>query len=198
MAAGVVALLCVRVVAGGTGAYDRGMAALESGDELLAGLELREAITWYLPVAPWRGSAAEALWSLHEAQLRRGEVQAAVSTLTLLRAGYMGSRTLFGVDPWKDRADAALAPLMARWESELGQAEGRDTGALAERQAFFASKLAEDPLPAAGWGLLGVLGFAGWVAGMLIGVRREGRGRWVVLAAAAICFAAFLGGIALA
>ncbi len=198
--AAVVVCVVVRVVVSGSGALERGESALRAGDELAATVALREAVAWYLPLAPWRVAAAEALWALHERQLVDARVADAVRTLQSLRSGFFAARSL--VHPDEEalaRVDGALPALMATWEAEAAAGEGRSSpGPRAEREAFFASRLTEDARPARGWSVLALLGFALWIGATLTATRRAGRARWVALGVAVAAFAGFLAGVALA
>ena len=193
--------ICARVALSGQAALERGRANLQAGDAELAGLDLREAIGWTLPGwAPWRGEAIALLWDLQGQQAARGEVPEAVATLTALRAGLYASRSLLVDDDAEHaRVDAALAPLMARWEELAASAEGRRVpGSAEEREIHFAATLARDRLPDARLGILAVIGFALWVGATLRATARTGRRRWAHFGAALVGFAAFLAGVALA
>ncbi len=199
-AALVLTALVGRVVWSGYGSLDVGLAALEEGQQLTATVALRESVSWYLPVAPWREEAAQALWGLHEEQLAAGNVADAVRTLQALRGGLRAAQSVLrpGAE-WLARTDATLVPLMVRWEREAAAEEGRPSpGTAEERAAFYARSLAQDERPARGWGGLAVVGFGVWVWGMLSGLAREGAGRWRRLGGAALGFAAFVVGLALA
>jgi hypothetical protein len=196
----VLGAVCVRTVVSGTAARERGLGLLAAGDEVGAALALREATSWYMPLGWWRADAIEALWALHERQAAEGRLPDAVSTLSSLRAGLFAARSVLHPDgDWLARVDGALAPLMARWEAAAATAEGRSApGALAERQAWFAATLARPTRPSRGFGLLGVLGFALWVAATWRGLSHEGRSRWRWLGAGALGLVAFLAGVGLA
>lgn len=196
----VLGCVVVRVVVSGGAAVDRGEASLEAGDELAATVSLREAVSWYLPLAPWRARAADALWMLHERQVDEGRVADAVRTLQSLRSGFFAARSLVHPDDERLAAvDAALPGLMATWEAEAAVAEGRPApGSRVEREAFFAARLADDARPGRGWSVLAVLGFGLWVGAALQATRRVGRARWRMLGAAAVGFAGFMIGVAFA
>lgn len=199
----VVVALVARIVISGYGALSRGEEALAAGDELSAALELREAMTWELPLAaPWQEEAAEGLWTLHEGQVQRGDVPGAVQTLTLLRGGLFGSRSVFGLglsEDWRVRTDGALAPLMARWEADSARLEGRPLpGSLEERAAHFAETLTWDAMPSRGFGVLAVLGFFLWVGFGWRAAGHHGRRRWMALGVSVAGLALFLGGVGLA
>ncbi len=193
-AAAAVVLLGVvlRVAVSGPAALHRGDEALTRGDELVAALEWRAAISWTLPVgATWRDEAAERLWKLHEAQLARGDLPDAVQTLTLLRAGLFASRTLLGVDPdWRARVDAALVPLLVRWEAEAAATEQRPLPD-GDRLAYYQARYASDWMPNPWLGLLAVLGFFGWLALTFSATAHDGPARWRRLGLSALPFAAF-------
>ena len=160
----------------------------------------REAISWVLPVAPWREDAADVLWDIHTGQVKAGELKEAVQTLSMLRAGLMAGRSLLGPDEeWHSKVDAALAPLMARWEAKATSQEGRPLpGTLEEREAHFATILAQDTLPSRGYGLLAIIGFFIWVVAVWRSTDSEGNLRLKLLSAGALGFLLFLLGLTLA
>ena len=190
-----------RVVSSGQGALADGHTALAEGNELGATVAYREAVSWYLPVgAPWRAEAADALWELHVAQLKADRLPAAVQSLQSLRAGLRSADSLWRPDQArKAQVDAALAPLMARWEAEDAIASGRmSPGDLTVRTAHHAALLAQDERPERLWGLLAVLGFALWVGGAIRGLGHDGPPRRLLLALSVVGLIAFLAGLTLA
>lgn len=194
------AVLTGRVVWSGYDSLAVGEEALAEGQQLTATVALRESVSWYLPVGPWRERAAQALWTLHTDQLAAGNVADSVRTLHALRGGLRSAQSILrpGED-WLQRVDAALVVLMVRWEREAAAAEGRvDPGPEAARAAWFADTLARDERPARGWGLLAVAGFFLWVWAMMTGLGRSGADRWRRLAIGAGGFVAFLLGVAAA
>jgi hypothetical protein len=174
--------------------------SLQEGDETMAVHHFRESISWYLPVAPWREDAAEALWDMHEKQIAAGKHKEAVQSLSMLRAGLMASRSIFGTDTlWRGRVDEALAPLMAQWEAKAAAQEGRPLqGDLAARKTHFAQILAEDTLPHRGLGLLVVFGCILWVVGVWRATGLEGKERVKYLGIGALGFTLFVVGLSLA
>ncbi|MCB9727512.1 MAG: hypothetical protein H6744_02330 [Deltaproteobacteria bacterium] len=200
VALGVLGAMGLRTAVSGSQARRLGMEQLAAGEELGATMALREAVSWYLPLAWWREDAIEALWSLHERQVAAGRLPEAVRTLNALRGGLFAARSLVHPDgDWLARVDGALAPLLARWEAEAASTQGRAApGTLEDRQAWFAATLARPTRPSRAFGLLAVLGFLGWVAATWRGLGREGRERWRWLGAGALGFTAFLLGVALA
>ena len=197
----VVVALLARVVSSGLGAVERGDAALAQGDELAATVAYREAVSWYLPlVAPWRAEGAEALWKLHERQVAEARVADAVRTLQSLRSGILGSWSLLHPDQeLLARVDTALPPLMATWEASAATAEGRALpGPRADREQWFADRLASSERPARPWSVLAVVGFLVWIGAGVRATRVSGRSRAASLAIAAIAFAGMLAGVGLA
>ena len=190
----------IRVGVSGSGALERGRAAILQGDETLASHHFRESISWYLPVAPWRDDSAQALWDLHKSQVARGNLKDAVQSLSMLRAGFMAGRSLIGPDQvWRAQTDQALAPLMAQWEAQAAAQEGRQVpGDLKEREAHFAQVLARDTMPSRSSGLLAVLGFGLWIASIWRATGAQGRSRLRYLGAGALGFILFLVGVATA
>lgn len=202
LAVGVVfGVVVVRVVVSGRAALERGQAAMTADEELLAAVELREAISWALPVvAPWREAAAEALWALAERQRLAGRFRGQVQSLSQLRAGWLGGRGLLGPDEgWLQRVDGALAPALAAWEAQAAQAEGRPSpGARGAREEHFAAVLARDPMPNRWASLAATLGFVAWLLGAWRGAASAGRARWRWVAVALGGLTAFLLGAWLA
>ena len=197
----VLAVIVVRVVVSGRDALARGRVALAAGDELLAAVELREAISWSLPLAaPWREEAARALWASAERQRAAGRWDAQVQSLSQLRAGWLGGRGLLGPnEAWMGRVDRALGPALAAWEAQAAQEEGRpQPGPRAAREAHFAAVLARDPMPHRGASLAAVLGFALWLWGAWRGAAARGASRWRWVALALAGLGAFLLGAWLA
>lgn len=98
----------------------------------------------------------------------------------------------------KSRTDDKLAALLARWEAQRGApAGGEPLAALPEREAFFARALVRDHRPHRGWSVLAGLGFLLWVGGLWrasCAQRTQGR-RWWLLGV--VGFACFLAGLAL-
>ncbi len=196
----VVGAVGVRTVVSGTRALERGLERVSSGDEAGAAMFLREAVGWYLPLAWWREDAIEALWTLQARQAEQGRLPDAVSTLSALRGGLFAARSVIRPDgDWLERVDAALPPLLARWEAESASAERRASpGPLSQREADFAAILARETRPSRGFGSLGVVGFIVWVSATWRGLGREGRERWRWLGAGALGLLAFLIGVAFA
>ena len=159
--------LVVRVALGGVGALDRARSADEVGDTVVAVMEYRQALSWYLPIAPWRGDAADGLMRLSQASLDAGRWEEAVLRLNMLRSGFLGGRSLLGVDDDALSAvDVLLSRALAQWEAEAAIAEQRPSaGSVAERTTHYAGVLANDPMPSRAWGLVAVLGFFLWLGG---------------------------------
>lgn len=196
----VVGAVSVRTVVSGTRALERGQERVAAGDETGAAMFLREAVSWYLPLAWWREDAIEGLWTLQARQAEQGRLPDAVSTLNALRGGLFAARSVIHPDgDWLARVDAALAPLLARWEAESASTERRASpGPLSEREAEFAAILARPTRPSRGFGSLAVVGFIAWVSATWTGLGRSGRERWRWLGAGAVGLLAFLAGVALA
>jgi len=189
----------IRTTVSGADALEQGRMSLQAGDETMALHHFRESISWYLPVAPWRDDAVEALWDMHEKQVAAGKYKEAVQSLSMLRAGLMASRSVLGTDgEWRDRVDAALAPLMAQWEAKAAAQEGRPLkGDLASRTEHFAQILSQDTLPHRGFGLLVVFGFILWIVGVWRATGLEGRERVKNLGLGALGFILFVIGLSL-
>jgi hypothetical protein len=196
----VVGAVGVRTVVSGTRALDRGLERVAAGDEPGAAMFLREAVSWYLPLAWWREDAIEALWALQARQAEQGRLPDAVSTLNALRGGLFAARSVIHPDgDWLARVDAALPPLLARWEAEAASAERRASpGPLGAREGDFAALLARDPRPSRGFGSLAVVGFLLWVGATWRGLGRDGGERWRWLGAGLLGLLAFLAGVAFA
>ena len=160
----------------------------------------REAISWVLPVAPWREDAADALWNIHLGQVREGQLKEAVQTLSMLRAGWMAGRSLLGPDEeWVDKVDTALAPLMAQWELKAAAQEGRSIDEpLSEREAHFAQLLKRETLPSRAFGLMVILGFFLWVYGAWRATSLEGQQKRIHLGVASLGIVLFVIGLTLA
>jgi len=193
----IVIAIMIRVALSGADALERGRVALEEGDETMAVHHFREAISWYLPVAPWRDDAADALWVIHQGQAQSGMLKEAVQSLSMLRAGLMASRSLVGPDEdWRTKVDTALAPLMARWEAKAAAQEGRTPPSkLKEREEHFAKILAEDTLPSRLFGLMVVVGFCLWIVGVWRSTATQGRSRLQSLGLGAVGFVLFVLGL---
>ena len=193
----VVLVICLRVVISGSSALEEGEAAVSSGDELGATVLLRESLSWYMPLASWREPAAEALWSLYERQASRGDLEAAVRTLSAIRSGVISGQGLFRHDgELLERVHDVLPGLMARWEASAAKQDGRDEpGLLADREAYFARLLAREVRPDRGWGLLAVLGFAVWMGAAFVAAGRGAGERLRPLIASAVGLALFLIGV---
>ena len=194
-------VLIGRVVSSGHDALSEGHEARLSGNELRAVVAYREAISWYLPLwSPWRAEACDALWELYREQESQGRISAAVQSLQSLRAGLRSADSLWRPDKaLKSEVDAALAPLMARWEAEDAKDTGRASpGTLEERIAHHAALLAQDERPARTWGGLAVLGFVLWVASMLRALSGASPHPTRLYALSALGFIAFIAGLSLA
>ena len=194
-------VLIARVITSGYAALDEGARAETAGDHLRAVVAYREAVSWYLPgVAPWRGDAADALWSMAEREREAGRLPEAVRALQSLRAGLRSADSLWRPDDaLKAKVDSELALLMAQWEAEDTRLAGRESpGNLEERRTHHAALLAKDERPSRGWGLLAVLGFLGWVSAALMAARREAASRRRLLVFSALGLLAFLTGVGLA
>mgnify|MGYP001369596706 CR=1 FL=1 len=190
----------IRVGVSGSNALERGRVLLEEGDTTMAVHHFREAVSWVLPVAPWREDAAEALWSIHRGQVEAGQLKEAVQTLSMLRAGLMAGRSVLGPDEeWHERVDAALAPMMARWEAKAAAQEGRSIrGSLKERETHYAEILSRDTLPSRTYGLIMIIGFFLWCSAMWRSTGEEGKARVKILGVAALGFVLFVLGLTLA
>ena len=192
--------IMIRIGVSGSNALERGRISLDEGDTTMAVHHFREAVSWVLPVAPWREDAAEALWSIHLGQVESGQLKEAVQTLSMLRAGLMAGRSILGPDEvWHEKVDSALAPLMARWEAKAAVQEGRPLpGSLKEREAHFAQILARDTLPSRGYGLIAILGFFVWCFAVWRSTGATGKSRIKILGVAAVGFVLFVLGLTLA
>jgi hypothetical protein len=196
----VIVVVCLRVGWSGMSSLDAGQHALAAGDEVGATAKLREALGWYLPVAPWRTAAAEDLWGLYETQAARGDLPSAVTTLSALRSGVLAGHGLFRPDgDLLERVHGVLPGLMARWEVDAARSEGRrEPGPLGDREAHFSGVLERDVRPGRGWGFLAALGFLLWIGAALYATGHEGRARIQALAASAAGLALFLVGLGFA
>ena len=165
---------------------------------MVAGLEYREALGWQMPGAWWREPAAQALWERGQALRDAGDLQAAVSMWTHLRAGLFASRTMWGGPDahWRAKVDGALASGLAAWEAQSAAAQGRPSpGTLAEREAHFQGVYARDTMPAAPMSALAVLGFFSWIGLALSATRRSGRARWIRVAGSVLAWCLMLVGV---
>ena len=193
----VLASMSVRVIYSGTAALERGQEALLEGDEVKATIALREAVSWYLPFASWRAEATTALWALYEAQLGEERLADAARTLQSLRSGLWAADSIIrpnGED--KSRVDAALAPLMARWEQAAALKDGRSApGSLAERERYHAQLLAADERPDRGWGLLIDIAMVGFALCVKRGVNGSEGAQWRWALLAVVCVAGVLFGV---
>ena len=193
-------VVVIRVGVSGSSSLEAGQTALASGDEVGATAHLRESVSWYLPWGPWRSVAMEDLWSLYEKQAARGDLPAAVRTLSALRSGVVAGQGLVRSDGEQlDRVHAVLPGLMARWEAQAAEEEGRRTpGPMAEREAHFSRLLDQDARPQRGWGLLAVLGFGLWIGGGIYATGKDGAERIRPLVASVGGLVLFLVGLGLA
>jgi hypothetical protein len=193
----IVLAMMVRTGCSGASALEEGRARLEAGDETMAAHHFREALAWYLPVAPWREDAADALWAMYERQAEAGRLQEAVQSLSMLRSGILAGRSIVSPDTTlREKVEEHLAPLMARWEAQAAAREGRQhPGPLAEREVHFAEILSQDTLPHRGFGLLALFGFVLWLVMAWRATSAEGRERFKRLGFAAVGFILFLIGL---
>ena len=196
----IITAISLRVIVSGQSALERGDKALESDDTLSAGLAYRESISWVFPIAPWREKAAERLWNLAQLKEKEGKLPEAVEAYSLLRAGFFSGRSLFGLnEAWREKIDAVLAPLMARWEAAASVREGRkSSGTLEERSAYYATILSRDPLPSRGMGLIALWGFVLWIGSTWRATSREAGERTRPLMLSAVGLVLFLVGVACA
>ncbi len=162
------------------------------------------ALRWYVPGLPANRLAAEHLMELGMDAEAKGDRAAALAAYRELRRGVNATRHLW--TPFEDlkaRADQRIAYLMA------GQGERLHDGTPAPfeaRRAEHLELLRRETLPSPGMSLLIAIGFFGWVgsvlAGIYLGLDREGRIRWRPMAAAAASWVTFfslwLGAMALA
>ena len=155
----------IRVAWGGYASLERASQADEAGQLRVAALEYRQTLAWYLPVAPWRAEAADALWELSDKAYQAKRWDDVVMLLNMYRSGILSGRSILGTDSeLLARGDERLAEALGRWEAELAIKENRPAlGALPARIAHFGDVLAEDRLPSRFWGLLAVLGFLVWL-----------------------------------
>ena len=197
----IVLTLISRVVTSGQSALEEGHEALIQGQELRAVTSYREALSWYLPLAaPWRMEAGDALWELHERQLKEGRLSAAVQSLQSMRAGLRSADSLWRPNQeLKRQVDDALAPLMARWEAEDAKANGRiSLGSLEERRTHHARLLSKDARPNRLWGLIASLGFFLWVGASLKALKQNRDKPMPLYLLSALGLLAFLAGLSLA
>jgi len=192
--------LVVRVAMGGFGALNRAQAAESAGDLRVAVLGYREALAWYLPVAPWRGEAANSLLRLAKESVVAAKWDEAVMRLNMFRSGVLGGRSILGVDDERlATGDALLSAALAQWEIQAAVAEKRKVpGTVAERTKHYAEVLARDPMPSRGWGLLAVLGFFLWLGGAWWAADAQPGRKMYAWLSSGLGLAGFLAGVGLA
>ncbi len=192
-----------RVAHGSRSALERGRALEAQGDEALAALAYREAITWYLPGSPWVARGIEAMWALAEQAEERGDLVAARTIVGNLRGALYSIRSVYQPHEGALRiCDEHLAKLLAATDERV--TTGRMD--LEDARAEFKVDVSRDHAPAVGWSLALGLGFLGWVFTTLVFLRRllapeDGLAwrqslPWAALAVA--CAALWLAGAALA
>jgi hypothetical protein len=156
--------IAVRVVIEGRSALAAGDAALSAKRTTEAIASWETAARWYLPGAPHVDEAYERLVGL-----AKSDAKHAMAAWRAVRRAASATRSLWTPhDADLDAANAAIAKLSAE-HPEGAVAAGQSP---AERAAFFAAVLAEDPRPsglAAGGAILGILS---WLAGIGVIVRR--------------------------
>lgn len=171
------AFVCVRVAWSGSREHTRGLAALGARDDEAAIEHLSRSARWYLPGSGRVRQALEELLALGDRAEARGEVELALAAFREVRRDLRAVRSLWIPNAdLQPEADGRIARLMA------GQSERNRAGKaapFAERHAEHVALLTRDDAPHAGWSLLVVLAFFGWVGGAFVFVWRawdtEGR-----------------------
>ena len=130
------------------------------------------AMRWYSPGAGAPGDAAADLRLLARDLEGAGDRKNALRAWRRLRGAVRATRSVY--TPFAglaDEVDRNIARLTADEQLALGQPtiRGRDR---AQLEADHLRLLKLDPTPTAGWGLLVVLAFIGWVAGGFLTIAR--------------------------
>ena len=109
--------LVARVVVGGYSSLQRADEAAAAGQIRVAALEYRHALSWYLPIAPWRETASQRLLALSDAALSDKNWEQAVMLLNMHRSGILSGRSVLGEESeFRRRGDAKLAEAMGEME----------------------------------------------------------------------------------
>jgi len=154
-------MVCVRVAWSGGHEHEQGLAALGARDEDAAIERLSHSARWYLPGSSRVRQALDELLALGRRAEARGDVETALAAYREVRRSIRAVRSLWipNVD-LQPVADERIAHLMA------GQSDRSRAGEAAPFEARKAEHLAllvRDDAPDAGWSLLVVLAFFGWV-----------------------------------
>lgn len=157
------AMVCVRVAWSGSAEHTRGLAALGARDEEAAVEHLSRSARWYLPGSGRVRQALDELMALGGRAEAQADVEGALAAYREVRRCIRAVRSL-----WIPNAD--LQPVADRRIAHLmaGQSERSRAGEVVPfdvREAEHLALLQRDDAPAAGWSLLVVLAFFGWVGG---------------------------------
>ncbi len=170
-------VILVRVWVESHGELQKGSRLFEEGELRQAIVHFDRAARWYAPFNPYSNQAMQKLWVIGKAQ------EKADSTLALLaydsvRGSAYAVRSFYSpYAEWLEKVNPRIAHLRSRQQVELNPKLAWD-----ETLRFHTEKLAEDRRPRTFWTLIVLLGFFGWVGGMIgwiwKGFDREGKMYW--------------------
>ena len=175
----VFAAVWARVWTSARAELEEAVMARSAGDVSTAITHYQYAMRWYTPGASAPVDAANALDEIATEAAAAGDRATALRALRRLRGGVLATRSLYS--PFGDRLDAVnkrLAKHTAEAQLALGQStiRGRTLVAL-ERDHL--TLLQRDPTPAAGWSLMVLVSFLGWLGSVFMtlgrGLDREAR-----------------------
>ncbi len=168
----VVSVVWIRVWSSARDELAQARQARAAGDVEAAIRHYQYAIRWYSPGAGAPAQAVSELRLLARDLEGRGDAPNALRAWRRLRGAIRATRSVY--TPYGEHAgevDHRIAHLTAAEQLALGHPtiRGRD---LATLEADHLALLKLDPTPPAGWGLLVVLSFLGWVTGGFLTIAR--------------------------
>jgi hypothetical protein len=186
----ILTILWVRAFYGAMESYKKGEILLKKGETVRAITFFDRALHWYAPLNPYVEKAALKLWAIGENAEKTGDKRLALIAYDSIRNAFYGD-THF-VTPgknWIRKVDSKLASLR-RNEAKKGEIQ---------EPKILSGK---SPYPAPFWSVMVVIGFLGWIGGLIglivgtfrLGGFRGGKGI-VWLGFAVLCFILWIAGM---
>ncbi len=153
--------------------FQKAETAFSEGNYRLAIRHYERTMLWYLPLGGYVEPAATQLWRVAEI-LEEKEDKMALEAYRSLRSAFYATRSFYTPgQEWIDRSNIKIARLMAEQThySEVDRRKSIDQKT-EEALTILTRPMKPDPF----WSMVLVIGFLGWVSGVLMFIWRAFRG----------------------
>ncbi len=158
-------LIVLKVFISSRSEYHVAKEASAKGDFSTALTHYERAILWYLPIGGYAEASAEAIWKIARG-LESHDKQGALNAYRSLRSAFIAARSFYTPGrPWIARSEEKIAALMAE---QTVYSEADRLKSLEQKTEEALAILRRPMKPDTPWSIVVVIGFLGWVSGVLI------------------------------